>query len=412
VTRRENNSGGISQRSSDGLWVIQMDVHAPGAAKRKRRTLYAHSITEARAKAKQLRKEIDAGIVATAGMTVETWLRTWLETQVYPRRKPKTAQTYRSAVEQYLIPTLGRIRLDKLTPGHIHAMHAAVLTPGKNGKTRSSTTALGAHSVLRTALQAAVKAELITRNVATLVDAPRLAVSDSTGLSGDDAVALLRAASDDPNASRWWAALLFGARQGECLGLTWDAVDFDAGTVDIRWSLSRVPYQHGCTEPCGLSAQGCPQRTTKIPAGYAYRYLDANHYLLCPKNGKARRLVLISPMRAALQLHAEQTAGQPNPHGLVWHREDGRPIDASADYQAWLVRLAAAGLPKARLHEARHVAASLLLDLGIDARVVQEILGHSTEVQTHSYQRVDRRLMSDALTRLGDRLQLGGGVAR
>lgn len=401
--RRQRGEGSIHQRA-DGLWVVQVDVGTVGG-KRKRRTVYAKTQREAVKKADTLKAEVKAGQVATAGMTVEAWLNQWLDTQVDPRLKPKTARTYRSYVEKWLIPTLGKKRLDKLSPMHVREMHAVVLASS------SSTTALHAHRILGTALEAARRNELIIRNVSTLVEAPRAEAKKPPLFSGDEAVAILRTANNGTDASRWWAALLFGSRQGECLGLRWSSVDLDTGTVDIEWSLSRVPYRHGCARrapwPCGHRwGAGCPDRVLKIPAGFAYVHLTGNMYLLCPKNGKPRRLLLIPAMTAALRLHRDLTADEPNPHGLVWHRPNGMPIDPRADWEAWNALLVRAGLSRGRLHEARHVTATLLMELGVPTTVAETITGHSSAAQLLDYQYSSDPQQLAALTALGERLQL------
>ncbi|MBA3741628.1 site-specific integrase [Sporichthya sp.] len=86
---------------------------------------------------------------------------------------------------------------------------------------------------------------------------------------------------------------------------------------------------------------------------------------------------------------------------LVFAQPNGRPIQPRADWEAWKALLARAGVRDARLHDARHTAATLLLEQGVDIRVVQEILGHSTLAVTKRYTHVTDTLARDAAERMG-----------
>ena len=90
-------------------------------------------------------------------------------------------------------------------------------------------------------------------------DGPR----DRTALAVPEALAILTAAAELPHGSRWVAALLQGMRQGECLGLTWDAVDFDTEALDVSWQLQALPYVDRATNPVGSGSQ----TATSIAAG-------------------------------------------------------------------------------------------------------------------------------------------------
>lgn len=411
MARRMRGEGGVYQRASDGLWVGQLDLGYRDG-KRRRRTVYGRTADQALKKMQQARREHDAGRVDTASLTVEKWLNYWLAEIAAKKVKPRTLRTYRSYVETHLIPVLGKKRLDRLTPEHVRELHRHVLA------SKSSTTALHAHRILSTALEAARKESAggILRNVATYVDAPRRRRNSRGGLTVDEAKKVLAAAGDGPLASRWWAALLTGARQGELIGLRWSHVDLDAAVIDLAWSLQRVPYQHGCAVtapakdkpwPCGRKwGTWCPQRRFDIPAGMEYELLESNIVLLRPKTSGSRRLVPLLPaMVAALRLHRE-TDVTPNPHGLVWHREDGRPWDAGSDWRNWNTLLTAADVPHVTLHEARNTTATLLLEANIDPHVIASILGHSDIVTTRGYQTVSLELARRAVDGLGDRLGL------
>jgi Phage integrase family len=206
-----------------------------------------------------------------------------------------------------------------------------------------------------------------------------------------------------------------GLRQGEALGLRWQHVDLDAATLTVRWQLQRLAWRHGCSDPhaCGKSrhrpscppdctghARSCPQRT-----GGGLRLTEL-------KSDKSIRTIALSPqlvadLRAhrAAQLEERVIAGPAWQDGdYVWCQPNGRPIGAQADWDEWKALLKAAGIRDARVHDARHTAATLLLAQGVDQRVVMEILGHSQLSMTARYAHVLPEVMTAAADRIGQAL--------
>ncbi len=130
-----------------------------------------------------------------------------------------------------------------------------------------------------------------------------------------------------------------------------------------------------------------------------------------PKSGKTRTLPIPAPLLPALKAHKATQAAERLAAGdqwedwdLVFARSDGRPIEPRDDYDQWRALLKAAGLRGARPHDARHTAATLLLEQGVDIRVVQEILGHSSLAVTKRYTHVTSKLSRAAAERMGEAL--------
>ena len=180
--------------------------------------------------------------------------------------------------------------------------------------------------------------------------------------------------------------------------MTWDRVR--PGAIDLSWQLQQLQKVHGCVVPCGRVRPGwCPQARWDFPRGFEYRVLHRSLGLTRPKTDAGTRLVPVAPALAAM-LEVESRRGEPNPHNLVWHHADGRPVSPRDDCRAWTALLAAAGVPHKGLHSCRHTTATLLLECGVDAHIVAAIVGHSDIVVTRGYQHADLTLRASAVAQL------------
>jgi integrase len=397
--RRQYGTGSIYQRASDGRWVGSLMHGWTANGTRKRITVTCADTPEiqARAEIKRLLRDkkleldrADAG-TSSSRKTVKSWADEWLARTQHQVR-PKTWASNRSCINLWVIPTIGHKRLNALTPGDIRSVADAHRAAGN-----TTTTALRTHVVLTQMLSAAlIEGHLVPQRV-LLVAAPGKSVSDRDAIPYPEAIALLRAAANHPDASRWVAALLQGMRQGECLGLTWDCVNLDAGTLDVSWQLQALPYISGRSGPL------------RVPDGYEYRQLSGGLCLVRPKTQTGQRLIPLVPwMATALRSWAEVCP--PSPHRLVWPRADGRPQTAKADSAAWKALQVEAGVSSDGrgyyLHEARHTCATLLLVEGTSEKVVTAIMGHSSIVSTAKYQHVNQAMAREALEGIARRLEL------
>lgn len=403
--RRRPGEGSVYQRKN-GTWAATLDLGLDENGDRRRRHVYRKTEDEAVKALGKLRRQLeDHGDLPTADMRVDKWLNYWLDNIAAQRIKPGTMVSYRGAVKNYLIPSLGKRPLSRLAPQHVREMHAYVKAQGCN-----STTARNAHRILAAALNDAVRDGRVARNIVALVPAPLKAASKRGALTFPEAKAMLsKATEDERTASRWLAAFLLGARQGECLGLRWPYVDLDRGEIDLAWSLQRVGWAHGCGMTCDRSARACPEKMLPIPDGYEYEQLDRTLCLLRPKTKGSQRVVGIPDMLlAALHLRRKQSLTEPNPHNLVWTRPDGRPIDPKDDWTAWADLRSVLPEHKRRvtLHEARHSVVTWLAEAGVAENVIMGITGHSDVLVNRSYQHVSPEIGRQALNLLGVQLAI------
>lgn len=407
MTRRIRGEGAYFRKERPGratLHVYRIDLGIGGDGKRRSREVSSVSQKEALRKFRELRRQVeDHGTVPTATMTLQQWLEQWLRETVAVEKDPKTLAGYRSACETWLIPHLGRHRLDRLEAQHVRDLYKLMRSPGngRSGEGLAESSVLKVHNVLAKALKDAMGETALKRNVTANIARPK-AAKRTDHLTTAQAKRLLATVQTDPNGARRAVSLYLGVRQGEVLGLQWDRVDFEAGTIDTAWQLQRLGYRHGCGETCDKKRAGsCPQRELEVPPGFDHIRLEGALCLTRPKSARSQRLLPIpAPLLGWLVARKALQAAQPNPHGLVFTREDGKPIDPRPDLQDWHDALDTAGLPQVMLHAARHTTGTLLREAGVPVDVIRDIMGHSSAVTTTGYLHDDLTLAREALGRL------------
>ena len=379
MKRRTRGDGGLYKRA-DGLWIGVVEIPTHDGV-RKRRTVSSKDKGAALNKLRTLRAEVEAGRVPTASKTtLAQWLAHWLETIHAPQVRPTTYRYYEQVIRLYLVPALGEKRLDRLNAEDIRGMHREV-------QKTSTRNAQKAHQVLQKALADAQREGVVVRNVAQGMAKPKHAAAERVALSAIEVKHLLSTAfnTEDPLATRWAAAFLTGARQGELLGLTWGRVDFDAGVFDFAWQLQQL---YG-----------------DLPAGFEFRPCHKALIWTRPKSRAGKRVVPVAvPLLGLLRRQQSQGAG-PNPHNLVWHHPDGRPVSPREDFQAWKQLLARAEMDSVPLHMARHTAATMLQEAGVSEQTRMKIMGHSSVEAHRGYVHVDHSQARAAVATLEGLLQ-------
>lgn len=344
MTRRGHNEGSIYKRA-DGRWVSSISVEGG-----KRKDLYGKTRQEVARKLTRALSDHSKGLpVDLEGrQSFEQFAANWLEA-IRPTVRPKTWLTYRMLVRLHLMPSLGHIRLAKLSPEHVQRLYVHKLT-----ERLSPTTVRHIHMVLHRALRAALKLGLVARNVSELVEVPRMAEHKLRVLTQGEARRLLDAARGDRLEALYVVALATGLRQGEILALTWEEVDLDRCILNVRATLQR---------------------------------LEGHWHVGEPKSKRSRRQIALSvPVVDALRQHQVRQAKERTALGKTWFdgnlvfcTEVGTPIDKSHLVpRSFVPLLTRAGLPRVRFHDLRHTAATLLLGQGVNPKIVSEMLGHST----------------------------------
>lgn len=385
--RRPKGSGSLTYRASDGMWIGKFDAGWTAQGTRRRPTVSSKSKAEAQRKLRAAIRDFNAGDMAVAGgarTTVKAWADTWLP--IHEREvRPNVYVTDRGSVNKWIVPTIGTRRLADLNPGDVRRLHAAIISAG-----RSPTTAGNVHTVMLTMLKAArLEGHAIPERIFD-VPKPKPAASTRSSIPLDQALTLLETIGRRDDSSRWLVGMLYGMRQGEQLGLTWECVDLDAEGLSVEWQLKDYALD------------------AKVPDWLRTRHLTGRYWLVETKTAKGERwLPLLDFIAASLAAH--KASAPANPYGLVWTL-DGQPIPAHRDRKTWHEIQAAAGVrrPDGKpwlLHECRHTLVSMLLADGVDRSIIASIVGQSALVE--AYVHVDRAKVREAMTGLAQRLQLG-----
>ena len=371
VGRRSRGEGSIFKRA-DGRWAgvaTGLNGH--------RCYVYGKSRAEAARKLAELTRQRDSGLpMPTGRQTVAAFLAEWLQGQ-RSQLRPKSWRRHEEHIRIHIVPVMGNVTLRRLAPQHVNQLYANRLAAGL-----SPVSVHHIHATMHRALVHAVRWGLVARNVADLVDPPRVEHREMRVLTADQVRRLLAASKDGPLEALIAVAVSTGLRRGELLALRWRDVDLDAGALRVVGTLQR----------------------------------DYNRKLLIsePKTARSRRQIELSSLAVdALRRHrSAQTetrlllGDQWEDHDLVFPNPFGKPQDGSHLLLGQFVPLLErTGLPRVRLHDLRHTAATLLLSRGMHPKIVSEMLGHTTvaitlDLYSHvtpTMQREAARAMDDLL---------------
>jgi integrase len=372
-------TGTVLKRGKKWSAVAELPRDADG--KRRKRWSSGHNTRkEAEAALVAMLHEIANGIdVAPTKLRVDAYLRRWLEATA-SRVAPRTAEQYKGVVEHRLIPTLGGTELARLTPLHIeealNAWRTGPRADGREGALSDRSVSL-AFVVLKMALNQAVRWNLVPRNAALAVTPPRASSRESAFVGADDVSCLLAEAERSGALAPVAAAIGLGLRRAELLGLQWQDISFERGSVAVARALQRINGVLVTKEPKTRQSR----RSVVAPA-FVLDALRAHH-------------ATQAEMRLSLGL------GKAPPDAFVFSGPEGGPLDPDA-FGKRIRRLAKrAGLPEVHLHSLRHAFAVLSLQAGVDLKVISARLGHgSIRLTADTYAHVVESLQRDAAERL------------
>lgn len=376
MPKRNAQGGGNIRKRKDGRWEARYTAgRDPGTGKQVQKSVYGRTQAEVRKKLQQATTAIDERTyIEPAKMTVGNWLDIWLA-EYTGNLKPYSIKTYRARVKNYLKPAFGAVKLTALYTHEIQAFYNRLLK-GENGKPGlSPKTIKDIHGVLHKALSQAAEVGYIKFNAADACKLPRVEKAEIKPLEEAQMAAFLQAIHGHKHDRLYLVDLFTGMRQGEILGLTWDCINFESGTILIYRQLQKIK---------GL------------------------YQLVTPKNDKTRRITPAPSVMRALheqrrvQMEWKLKAGPAwKDSNLVFTDELGGHLVHFTVYKHFKRIVKSIGVPTARFHDLRHSYAVASLQAGDDIKTVQENLGHHTASFTLDvYGHVSERMKQESANRM------------
>jgi len=364
------------ERKDGVVYVAAVDLGKdPVTGKRHERSETFATRREAKAALARWQTEIDKGaFVGRSTQTVGDLLRYWMETHVAHNCRETTALRYHQTVYLHLIPGLGAIPLQKLTPAQVQKFYADKLSAGTG--TRS---VVFCHQRLRQSLAMAVRLGLVGRNVCAAVTPPKYEHTPKPTWSRDELARFLAVARASGYGPIWLLLALTGMRRGEALGLRWQDINFVEGTMNVSQT---------------------------------YVAISAKMRMSPPKTRAGRRIITLEPtLLDALREHRARqnerrlALGEVwRDHGLVFASEVGTPIQGRNLLREYATLVRKAGVPNISIHGIRHTVATQAIGAGQDIRTLADLLGHSkTSVTTDIYAHVlphRKRELTQALSQI------------
>lgn len=373
--RRPNGDGSVFPYRNGYAAVLDLGW---SEGKRQRRWVYGSTEAVVMKKFNEAKRLASEGLdLKVPPQSLNEWLDEWIELKRRAGTRSSTLRSYRWLIETHLRPTLGHVKLTKITPTMIRRLLEA-----KSAGGLSTATVRHIHGLIRNVLADAEREELIYRNPAKLVRPPALERAERRALTLPDARRLIQSIRGDRLEALWICALSLGLRRSELLGLRWIDVDFDAGTVAVKQSLQR---------------------------------LNGKLEFAKPKTDRSIRLIPAPPeVLDHLRNHRKRQAAERlqigerwSENGLVFSSTVGTPLEPRNVDRAWATARHRADLDWLRLHDLRHACATFMLISGASPRTVMQTLGHSQigitmNTYAHVLPEIERAAVDDAARALFD----------
>lgn len=375
-TRAASGSGTIRQRP-DGTWEGRLTVGSdPGTGRPVRKSIYGKTQAEVRKKVTATQRAIDNGTYqAPDKTTVSEWLDTWMETFCVAKVKPLTYSSYGVAIKKHIKPSIGALRLQAVRGIHVQRLYNGMTASGLSPKTVKNVAA-----ILHKAFSVALKQGLIQANPCDAAELPKATHKEIQPLTDAEIPLFLEAIQGHPFEGAYALCLFAGLREGECLGLSWDQVDFDAKRITISQQLQKEKKKGGQYYIVLTTKSGKPRQIE--PPEIAFQYLRAER-----KRQMENRL-------AAGPLWS-------NPDNLVFTNALGQHYAVPTFYGKFKRIAASIGRPDARPHDLRHTAATVAIAAGADIKSVQDLLGHATASFTlNVYAHTSDQMKKDTAARM------------
>ena len=354
-----STAGSIS-RASNGTWSFVVDLPDVNGKRRQLRRRGFPTKKAAQTQLTALLADKDRGaLVAPSKVTVANYLLdVWLPARRSSLR-PSTVAAYEGVIRSYVLPELGRARLQSIDGAALNRLYHRLLADGRTDSRRhlgsglAHKTVRNVHGVLTRAMRDAVRWGHLQRNPCDAADPPRGRAPEMRAWTSDELRQFVKAVEHHRWAAVWTLMATTGMRRGEVLGLRWSDVDLEGSTVTIR--STRIRYGKTTATSTPKTARG--NRTIAIGPG---------------------TLSALRAWRRAQTVERLQIGGGwQGEHGLVVTNVDGTAPNPEAFSNLFAKLIRAAGLPPIRLHDLRHSYATAALAAGVPVKVLSQRVGHA-----------------------------------
>ncbi|WP_019588210.1 tyrosine-type recombinase/integrase [Deinococcus apachensis] len=362
MAKRANGEGTLSRRKDKNGktvgWRAAVTVGTKADGKPDRVWVSGKTQEEVREGMQRVVSEHNSGMLArTQGITAAAYLDQWID-HVRGRLRPKSEADYRRVVEKRLKPNLGKLALDKLRPLDVERLVRTVRDEVSASEAKRTLT------ILSMALGQAVKWQMLPRNVAKAVDAPKVEKKEMMVWEPREVVRFLAHAQTHRLYAFFHLALETGMRCGELQALRWaDVTESKAHDPSAGETVRRgvVNVRQTVTELGGVMTFGPPKsraskRRIHITAG-TLDLLDAH---------KRRQ----AAERAALGEGWQDT-------DLVFTTELGAAVDNGRLHRVFKPLAEGAEVQRIRIHDLRHTAITAMIRRGYGPKLVADIAGHA-----------------------------------
>ena len=340
--RAGHKEGSVYYVADRDRWVAEVTFETG-----KRKKAYCKTKQEATRKKNEMLHELERGVLATGHQRkLGEYITDWLENTHKSKLRLGVYLNYRKHVK-HIVADLGDIWLQKLTPQQVQNFLSKKLSEGISPKYVRET--LG---VLRLALENAVKWGYLSRNVCDVVTRPRVPKHEIAPLTLEQARRFRQHIQGHRLEVLLTTAVVTGMRRGELLSLRWSDIDFTRGVLQVIHTVDRFSG-YGYVEGEPKSAAGV--RSIRLP----------DFLVAMLKQHRAEQL----KRKSQVQKWEDRDLVFPNLRGGYLH-----PTHMGEEFRALLEQ---AELPPIRFHDLRHSAATILLSMGVNIKVIQELLGHS-----------------------------------
>ena len=373
--RRANGEGSIRKRP-DGRWEGRYTAgRDPETGKTVYKNVLGKTQAEVKAKLKQAIQETsEVDTLKAAQYTVGQWMDIWFENYAKIKVRPTSHQTYRGYIDNHIKPNIGKIPLGKLTTLELQKLYKKLLSRGRvdrieakgQPKGLSPKTVRNIHQVISSAMDFAKAQKLIAVNPADGCALPKLEHREMKTLPVEQLASFLREAKESGVFEMYYIELATGLRRGELLGLKWEDLDLEQGTLRVQRQVSRINGE----------VVEAPLKTK-------------NSYRTISLGGDAVGI---------LNEQRKKCGGSE----YVFPSPTGGPISPDSVIQMLHRVLKRAGLPKVRFHDLRHTFATVALQNGVDIKTVSGMLGHySAGFTLDTYAHVTTQAQREAAKTMG-----------